>query len=164
MKDIPGYEGLYAASEDGQIWSHRNKIIMKQQLTSMGYPTVQLCVNGKRKALSVHRLIAFAYLGKSELVVNHKNGIKRDNRIENLEYCTRSENIKHAFRTGLKKPTVLQGEQHGGSKLSNEDILAIRDLFAQPNPPQQRAVAKACGVADTTIRHIIQRKRWNHVK
>lgn len=64
---------------------------------------IKLCANNKEKHFSVHRIIALTFIKNPNNLpeVNHKNGIKTDNRIENLEWCTKSENIKHAYRVGL---------------------------------------------------------------
>ena len=89
MKDIKNYEGLYAVTEDGRVWSYKNSKWLNP-LNNRGYQRVQLCKEGKRIAYSIHRLVAETYLPnpKSLPCVNHKNEIKTDNRVENLEWCT----------------------------------------------------------------------------
>lgn len=112
-KDIPNFEGLYQASINGEIRSiYRYKKILKQSKSKNGYLKVMLCANGKRKLISVHRLIAMTFLEdyKTNLQVNHKNGIKTDNRVDNLEMVTPSENIRHSFKNGLQKAKF--GEDH----------------------------------------------------
>lgn len=128
-KDIPDYEGLYQASNLGSIRSVDSKITYKRRNSYVtrirygkilkpcnnryGYPMVVLTKPNHRKCHSVHRLVMMAFFGKSELTVNHINGIKTDNRIENLEYATMSENLFHAHRTGLKNPPrVLKYTNH----------------------------------------------------
>ena len=113
-KDIKNYEGIYQASNLGRVkrlYKNGKEKILTQRMQN-GYMVVDLCIRGQRKNLKVHRLIAEAYiinpLGKP--CVNHKNGIKTDNKIENLEWCTYSENIKHAYKTGLKITTIKQKE------------------------------------------------------
>ena len=100
-KDIPNFEGLYQASNLGNIRStYRYKKILKQCKSKNGYLKVMLCAHSERKLISVHRLIAMTFLKDYDikLQVNHKNGIKVDNRIKNLEMVTPSENIKHSFK------------------------------------------------------------------
>lgn len=116
-KDIPSYEGYYQASESGQIRSCDRKIfqkghhnnydrvmrgrILKPRKINSGYLIVWLCKDGKTKAISVHRLIAKTFLTKTNKAytdINHINGNKLDNRVENLEWCTRSSNILHSYR------------------------------------------------------------------
>jgi len=111
MKDIPGYEGRYAATKDGHIWSfpkqsNANPIGMfkKQVLKKLGYLQIGLIIDGKEKKFLSHRLIALTFIPNplNFKEVNHKNGIKTDNRVQNLEWCNRSSNMKHAFRIGLR--------------------------------------------------------------
>lgn len=95
---VKGYEDFYKISDSGKI-RNRHGILLKHEVNRCGYHRVQLCKGGKKKAYSVHRLVAMHFLlpveGKSE--VNHKDGNKFNNNVENLEYVNRSENIKHAF-------------------------------------------------------------------
>jgi len=122
-KDIQGFEGLYQVSSLGAIkilgkpplngmanW--RIKILKKEKIkkqgeTIWGYKQAHLYKNGVGKALQVHRLVAMAFIENPDNlpIINHRNGIKTDNRVENLEWCTYSENLKHAFKIGLKKPS-----------------------------------------------------------
>lgn len=135
-KPIPGYEGLYDASNLGRIRSHPGrklyyrteytnhelepKILVAHKSKKRGDLFIGLTKYGKSKSFVLARLIASAWHGVPEegMTVNHINGNIFDNRAENLEWCTRSENVKHAYRTGLRKnvvPTILvapDGTEH----------------------------------------------------
>jgi len=114
-KDAFGYEGLYQVSNLGRVKSlerykknGKNSLQLipeyfktTKQNNKTGYVQVDLYKNNKRKNWNLHRLILSTFKGYSKLDVNHINGIKTDNRLENLEYCTRKENMKHAWDNGL---------------------------------------------------------------
>lgn len=121
-KDIKGFEGQYQVSNNGEIRSldryvefkHKSKFlkgaIKRQQTGTNGYKIVKLCKNSKKYTFSVHRLVAEAFLEKPSYAecVNHINGIKTDNRLENLEWCTYSYNNKEAIRLNLKSKEKLR--------------------------------------------------------
>jgi hypothetical protein len=109
MKAIPGYPN-YSVTKDGKVWSELKQIFLKEVDNGNGYKKVMLCDKLTKKAYLIHRIVALTYLDNidNKPCVNHKNGIKSDNRLENLEWCTYSENNKHAFRTGLKCHSELQ--------------------------------------------------------
>ena len=117
MKDIDGYEGRYAVTKDGRIWSHpkpcssKNGKWMKQRLNTnrsariipRSCYSVGLYKDSKRKSFLVHRLVAQAYILNLEDKpdINHKDGNPLNNNVENLEWCTKSENMQHAIKNGL---------------------------------------------------------------
>jgi hypothetical protein len=124
IKQFPNY----LVSSNGEIISLKfgRWKLRSQTLNSSGYPSITLYdeQNGK-KTFKVHHLVCEAFLGPRPegLVVNHKNGIKTDNRIENLEYCSVAENVHHADKMNLR--WFREGEQHYRTKLSDEQILQI---------------------------------------
>lgn len=120
MKDIKGYEGLYAITEDGKVWSYSKKDWKAQSLNQSGYLVVDLWKNNTRKLFTVHRLVAEAYIPNSENypVVNHKDKNKQNNRVQNLEWCTISYNNKHGsnkkvkcLETGVVYPSLTAAAQ-----------------------------------------------------
>lgn len=121
MKQIPHLNA--SATTDGQIFSHRLNRFVAQYNDKDGY---KLCkVDGKM--YRVHRLVARAYHGESDLVIDHLNNIKYDNRPENLEYVTVQENTNRAYLEGLLTPPQHENEKR--KKFSNDDILFIRKHF-----------------------------------
>ena len=98
MKDIKGYEGLYAVTEDGQIWSYKSNIFLKPYVRKDGYVEVYLWKNGVKINHLLHRLIATAYLPNLNNFpqVNHKDENKLNNAVENLEWCTAIYNMNYS--------------------------------------------------------------------
>ena len=108
-KDIVGFEGIYQVSNFGNVKNQHGKILKTYQINS-GYLCLKLHdATGKRSGHLVHRLVATAFLDNPKTEVNHIDGNKHNNTLTNLEWCTRSENIRHALDTGLtvyNKPTT----------------------------------------------------------
>jgi hypothetical protein len=102
-RDISGYEGLYQVSNTGRVKSLRNNIIRKLGKFINGYLFAGLKVNGEQHNKAIHRLVAEEFLPNPDKKreVNHKDGNKQNNNLENLEWVTRQENIAHAFLNNL---------------------------------------------------------------
>lgn len=105
-KDLPEYEYKYMVSNQGNVYSKGRKKILTMKNNHDGYLRIQIYSgNCKCQFVSAHRLVALAFIDNPENkpFINHKNGIKQDNRAENLEWVTQKENIRHAWDTGLSK-------------------------------------------------------------
>ena len=111
----------YIVYSDGRIYSKRFNKFLTPKLNWDGYQRIQMWKNGKCNMISWHRIIAQTFIENPNNydVVNHKNGIKSDNRVENLEWCTQQQNIIHAWKTGLSK---------GNKKV---DMLDLNNTFIQ---------------------------------
>jgi hypothetical protein len=102
--DIKGFS-KYKISKDGNIYSLKHKKLLKPQKNRKGYLWVTLYNGNKYSRFSIARLMAMVFIRKPKIneQINHKNGIKTDNRIENLEWCSYEENMIHANKNGLIK-------------------------------------------------------------
>ena len=105
MKDVKGYEGLYAVSSCGKVWSYRRQKFLKPAYNGHGYLSVSLCdLNGKQKSYRVNRLVAEAYIPNpdNKPIVNHKDAVRHNNNINNLEWVSAKENLTGVL-VGKKK-------------------------------------------------------------
>lgn len=116
-KPIDGYEGLYEVSSQGRVYSIRTNQYLKPAETGEkhipGHLIVCLRKDGKMKCIGVHRLVASAFVPnpKEYPIVNHIDGNKQNNKVENLEWCTQKENVAHALREGLRQKSRLAREE-----------------------------------------------------
>lgn len=160
----------YAIDTSGNVWScKRTKYhtltywkLLKKRFDTKGYSNMAIFKGSKRKYYRVHRLMAMLFIpnpdNKSE--INHKNGNRQDNRIENLEWVTRNENIQHAYDILCRHR--LRGTNSPQAKLNDESVREIKRLLADGN--SQRSTAKKFGVCHSIIRGIHNGTRWAHVK
>lgn len=155
VKDFP----FHRVSNLGRVESRigaRPKILAGM-ITKQGYRIVALAEN---KKIRIHRLILEAFIGPCppRHAANHKNGRKADNRLENLEWITPSENTQHAYRLGLM---TKEGENNSKTRLKNEDVLEIRKLAKLGF--HSSTIAKNFSVTYKCIYDIVNRFTWSHI-
>lgn len=194
----PFRDGLYEASSHGNIRRAKPGIAtfvgrpVKPVMGSTGYAQIGLSTGNGRQQLRtyVHRVVAEVFMGDCQpgFVVNHKNGDKLDNRLDNLEYVTAQQNAVHARRNlprhvGPTKPRgplrgpqrgaqhwshrrpdlVARGERMGGSKLTAAIVIDIRTRVAAGPRGTQLKLAKEYNMSVAQVSRIVRRKRWAHV-
>ena len=169
---INGYKGIYEVSNIGRVKSLARvikcpnyismvkEIVMKSHFNGSGYKKISLINGNDRKSFYIHRLVAETFIkninGLKE--VNHKDGDKENNISSNLEWCTHSENIKHAYDNSLIPDR--KGENHPRTELTNKDILNIRKLKGLFKIVE---IAKKYSVSRYVISIIINKKSWKHI-
>lgn len=198
-RDVVGYEGVYSVSNLGRIRRNapaaRGRVgmckpgrIMSQSLNEFGYcRKMRLTKDGMTKQHWPHRIVATAFIGPPPTpshTVNHRNGIKTDNRPQNLEWATIAENNRHAIQMGLNRPlhsrrkpdwgkgrrngkytrpeSTPRGSGHSNAKLSEDSVTDIRSKYSQGGTSYS-ALAAEYGVDKSLISLIVKRKIWTHI-
>lgn len=131
--NVQGFIGNYLITNDGHVLSLQRNKILSPSINNRGYEQVTLrsVKTGQQESVFIHRLVAEAFIPNPENKpqVNHIDGVKRNNVVENLQWATISENIQHAFDTGLLKKQT--GENSHLSSLTSHQVLQIRQLLDQ---------------------------------
>lgn len=178
-RDIAGFPGYQASSlgrlktlakicysprGGGYRFTRRERVLIGKPDKNWGYisHSVKSITQPDKQTFLAHRLVALAFIDnpESKPFINHKNGIKTDNRPENLEWCTKSENGIHAVQTGLH--TALRGETNGNSILKPEQVVSIRAQY-ESGMRTQWSLAREFKIGRTTVQRIIKRELWAHV-
>jgi hypothetical protein len=176
-RDILEFSGAYQVSSLGRIRSLPRKVdainrwgnpvklnrvggLRKLGSTPNGYQVVGLSKDGKITHYSVHRLVAQAFISNPAAfpITNHKNRNKKDNRVDNLEWCSQSYNTKHCYTTGRIKAI---GSRVNGSKLDDYQVRVIRELKGVLS---QTVLGGYFKVSQSAIYSIYSGKTWGHVK
>lgn len=161
-RHIKGFENRFIVSDYGKIKSLLSGKIMKTHIDKgSGYEKISFSVGGKKITRYVHRLVIEAFsppINKNnKLVCNHINGVKTDNHIKNLEWCTQSENIIHSYKIGL------QPCRKGNSNGTKTKVSHIRHICRLLENFKQSVVIKKTGRGSSMIRKIYRGETWIHI-
>lgn len=162
-KYVDDTDGRYVIFDDGTILTSYYRLtcgphIMRPFKAHNGYHRITLFVRGRQRKFFMHRLVAQAFLPRPSSLheVNHKNGVKTDNRIENLEWVSKSENSLHAIRSGLQ--IVRRGTNAPGAKLTERQVLGL--YSARQHGERNVSISRRTGISEKVISEIWLGKRW----
>lgn len=157
---LPEIKDYYTINDKGEVYSDNSGLMSTRNRAGTEYQIINFMrVDGKKQTFRLHRLVLLAFdpiKNASEMEVNHKDGNKKNNCLENLEWCTSSENQKHAFKNGLQH--TRKGEESNFSKLTKENVKEIFKLRAQGL--KQKEIAEIFGCTRSNISHILNKKSW----
>lgn len=157
------FRNKYMITEDGKVYSCMYNKFLFKWLDKDGYEKITLCcTDGKRHAFSVHRLVMETYCpidNPSNMQINHKDGNKTNNSVENLEWCTCAENINHACKTKLRKD---KGEDNNSANLTEKDVFDIIDLILSKKYTYKQ-IGEMYNVCEETIGRIKRKEKWSHL-
>lgn len=170
-RDVPGYEGFYQVSSLGRVKSLARLSLQNHALPERirravrdkdGYRVVNLCRDGQARLHKVHRPVGAAFLGPpgEGAQINHLDGDKANNRAENLEWCSASENIRHAFRTGLKtgRRVSSYGETNSHCRLTDAACAEMRRVKRESGC-SNAALARRYGVSPSQVGRVINNRQ-----
>lgn len=157
---VPELKDIYTINSDGEVYSDVSGIMKTRNKGNTEYQIINfMTVDGKKKTFRLHRLVllAFSPINNPEnMEVNHIDGNKKNNKLDNLEWCSSSQNQKHAFTNGLQKPR--RGEKSNFSKLTPNQIKQIFDLKKQGKT--QKEISDIIGCTRSNISYILKDKTW----
>ena len=162
FKEIPGYDGRYFINEHGDVWSvYKRGLMCPQTDATHLYPWVLVMENGRAQPRTVYYLMRLTWMppapgevgiGRDKWCVNHKDGNKLNSHIDNLEWLTCSDNVKHAWDNGLNRVAV--GESSKNAKFTSDEVRQIRLRLLLGEKTKNVANEYQCNIA------LIKKMQW----
>ena len=155
-RPVKDWEGRYAVSTHGRVRNTKTGLIRKTPTGKNGYPIVGLCRGTAKESVGVHLIMARAFLRKPHCrrpQVNHKDGVKTNNHISNLEWITQAKNLEHAWRIGLRED-ARQTAVRIHRTLTDEQVKRIRETYLK-TPRTMKSIADEFGTWKGTVHRIV---------
>lgn len=168
FKDVVGFEDHFMVSPDGQVFSKRSNRLLKRVVSGTGYYTIPSRIGGRKGkcvCIKVHRAVAEAFTPNptGKPFVNHLDGDKLNNSVNNLEWCTAKENAIHAVETGLANYDSISGESNQIAKLTEKDVMNILSLHV-PKKYGKRRISRQLSLPTSAVSGVIEGRTWKHIK
>ena len=158
-RSVHGYEDLYEISNFGVIKNKKTGKTRSAYTTKMGYKRIGLSKDNKVVQHLIHRLVMASFVGPSELEVNHLDGVRDNNNLSNLEYCTKKENAQHSWKYLGRKARDQRGIKNPSNKLTPEIVLEIYNDSEKTN----QELADTYNISRSNVTLIKNGKRWKHL-
>ncbi|MEB9013982.1 HNH endonuclease [Bacillus cereus] len=159
LKDVVECGDNYEVSTLGNI---RNKVTLRvlKPYTMKGYKRIKISKDNKKKSYLLHRLVALTFIDNpsNHPEVNHKDGNKNNNTLTNLEWCTRTDNLKHAYATNLKSHV---GERHPRATVTDSQVIEIKEMLQKGYTPKE--IMEKYNVSKHTVSRIKTGVTWKHI-
>ena len=169
IKDVVGYEGIFSITKNGMVFSKRSQKFLAYYTNNNGYREISSKIGGRTGkciCIRIHRMVAESFIPNPENkpFVNHIDGNKQNNHVDNLEWVTALENSQHAWSTGLINKNMMTGESRGNISLNRDQVLYIRSVYISRSKEFGcKALALKFGVSRFIISNIINYNTWKHV-
>lgn len=162
-RELPGYDSMYLVSNFGEVYSKYTKKVLGYTTNKGGYHRTKITKDKTSKRIVTHKLVMLAFVGEPPegMVINHIDSDPSNNRLDNLEYITPSQNVKHSYDFGK---ACRKGENHPSSKLTVEDVINIRTRFWNFKESRDSIHKLYPQITRTSLNRVIAGSVWTHVK
>lgn len=163
--NIPDNLNRFEISTHGRLKNIKTQYIYKPNILNSGYSSVRTTLGERNNKIHIliHKAVAYTFLENTHNLpeVNHIDGNKENNRLDNLEFCTSHENQQHKYDTGLFDTNKIKGEKNGAAKLTWDDVKYIRDNYKKGSRELgTHAMARKFSVSHPTILSVINNETW----
>ena len=165
---IDSEDNHYEVSNEGRIKNTLTGHILQQETLRSGYNSVRVNCSGKKKHIIIHKAVAYTFLNPpkmdDETNINHKDNVRTNNSVDNLEWCTPGYNQYYKYVTKSFDVSRISGENNHNAKLTKEKVLYARSHVVKGSKEYGiRSLARKFGVSNTTLKRAIDEKGWRNI-